>query len=81
MRRNPGRLVLSDVTSFKHPSFQDRAGQAAAEKRKSWDRLRLRPEPDELVAGACGYNADDSESLAAVGVKDPLFNRAPGASS
>ena len=37
------------MTSFKHPSFQDRAGQAAAEKKKSLDWLRLRPEPDELV--------------------------------
>lgn len=35
------------MTSFKHPSFQDRASQAAAEKKKALEQLRLRPEPDE----------------------------------
>jgi hypothetical protein len=35
------------MTSFKHPSFQDRVGQAAAEKEKALERLRLKPEPDE----------------------------------
>lgn len=40
------------MTSFKHPSFQDRAGQAAAEKQKALEQFRLRPEPDEvMVAG------------------------------
>jgi Family of unknown function (DUF6481) len=39
------------MTSFKHPSFQDRVGQAAAEKKKALEQLRLRPEPDqEMVA-------------------------------
>lgn len=35
------------MTSFKLPSFQDRAGQAAAAKDKALEQLRLRPEPDE----------------------------------
>ena len=39
------------MASFKHPTFQDRAGQAAAEKQKALEQLRLRPEPaEELVA-------------------------------
>ena len=37
------------MTSFKHPSFQDRAGQAADAKRKALEQLRLRPEPDEKM--------------------------------
>ena len=35
------------MTSFKHPSFQHRVGQAAAEKEKALEQLRLKPEPDE----------------------------------
>ena len=33
--------------SFKHPSFQDRAGQAALAKKKALEQLRLRPPRDE----------------------------------
>lgn len=40
------------MSSFKQPSFQDRAGQAAAAKNKALEQLRLRPEPDEeMMAG------------------------------
>jgi len=35
------------MTSFKDPSFQDRAGQAAQAKKKALEQLRLRPPPDE----------------------------------
>ena len=35
------------MSSFKHPSFQDRAGQAAAAKEKALERFRARPEPDQ----------------------------------
>lgn len=35
------------MTSFKHPSFQDRVGQASAAKKKALEQLRLRPELDE----------------------------------
>lgn len=38
------------MTSFKHPSFQDRVGQAAAAKQKALEQFRLRPEPDEEMA-------------------------------
>lgn len=34
------------MSTFKHPSFQDRAGQAAAAKNKALEQLRLRPKPD-----------------------------------
>src|SRR6185437_3620123 len=39
------------MTSFKHPSYQDRAGQAAAEKQKALEQLRLRPalDPDKVA--------------------------------
>jgi hypothetical protein len=37
------------MTSFKNPSFQDRAGQAAAAKEKALEQLRLRPAPDEEI--------------------------------
>jgi hypothetical protein len=35
--------------SFKDPSFQDRAGQAAQAKKKALEQLRLRPAPDEKI--------------------------------
>ncbi len=35
--------------SFKDPSFQDRAGQAAQAKKKALEQLRLRPAPDENI--------------------------------
>jgi hypothetical protein len=35
--------------SFKNPSFQDRAGQAAQAKNKALEQLRLRPPIDEKV--------------------------------
>ena len=35
------------MTSFKQPSFQHRASQAADAKEKALEQLRLRPEPDE----------------------------------
>lgn len=35
------------MTSFKHPSFQDRVGQAADAKERALEQLRLRPKPDE----------------------------------
>jgi hypothetical protein len=47
MRRNRGRLVHATMTTFKHPSFQDRVGQAADAKKRALEQLRLRPEPDE----------------------------------
>lgn len=37
------------MTSYKQPSFQDRAGQAADAKQKALEQLRLKPEPDEGV--------------------------------
>ena len=37
------------MASFKNPSFQDRARQAAEAKEKALDHLRLRPEPDRDV--------------------------------
>lgn len=40
------------MTSFKHPSFQDRAGQAADAKKRALEQLRLRPEPDEKMVAA-----------------------------
>ena len=39
------------MASFKNPSFQDRAGQAAEARKKALEQLRLKPAPDEkLVA-------------------------------
>jgi hypothetical protein len=35
--------------TFKNPSFQDRARQAADAKEKALNQLRLRPEPDQSV--------------------------------
>ena len=35
------------MASFKDPSFQDRAGQAADAKKKALEQLRMRPVPDE----------------------------------
>ena len=35
------------MTTFKHPSFQERVGQAADAKERALEQLRLRPEPDE----------------------------------
>jgi hypothetical protein len=35
------------MSSFKHPSFQDRASQAAGARAKALEQLRLRPEPSE----------------------------------
>jgi hypothetical protein len=35
------------MSTFKHPSFQDRVGQAADAKERALEHLRLRPEPDE----------------------------------
>jgi hypothetical protein len=40
---------MATVTSFKNPSFQDRARQAADAKKKALDQLRLRPDPDRAV--------------------------------
>ena len=37
------------MVSFKDPSFQHRAGQAADAKKKSLEQLRLRPLPDERI--------------------------------
>ena len=37
------------MASFKDPSFQHRAGQAAEAKKKSLEQLRLRPLPDEGI--------------------------------
>ena len=37
------------MKSFKNPSFQDRAGQAAAAKKQALDQLRTRPQPDEKI--------------------------------
>jgi hypothetical protein len=67
-----GSARSSAMTSFKHPSFQDRAGQAAAEKKKSLDRLRLRPEPDELVIAdrkAAGARRDAAQAEKAAAKK------------
>jgi uncharacterized protein DUF6481 len=35
--------------TFKNPSFQDRARQAADAKERALNKLRLRPEPDQSV--------------------------------
>ena len=35
------------MSSFKHPTFQDRAGQAADARAKALAQLRRRPEPSE----------------------------------
>src|SRR3978361_872090 len=35
------------MASFKNPSFEDRARQAAQAKEKALSQLRLRPDPDE----------------------------------
>jgi hypothetical protein len=37
------------MTSFRYPSFQDRARQAADAKNEALKQLRLRPEPDEKI--------------------------------
>jgi hypothetical protein len=37
------------MTSFKNPSFQDRARQAADAKERALNQLRSRPEPDAEV--------------------------------
>jgi len=37
------------MTSFKHPSFQDRVGQAADAKENALEQLRRRPKPDERM--------------------------------
>jgi hypothetical protein len=38
---------MATMTSFKNPSFQDRARQAAEAKEKALNQLRLRPDPDQ----------------------------------
>lgn len=61
---------LATMTSFKHPSFQDRVGQAADAKEKALEQLRLRPEPDEKIvaqrkaAGARRQAAQAEKSIA-----------------
>jgi hypothetical protein len=37
------------MASFKNPSFQDRARQAADAKEKALSHLRLRPDPNEAM--------------------------------
>jgi len=37
------------MASFKNPTFQDRAGQAASAKRDALDQLSRRPAPDEAL--------------------------------
>jgi hypothetical protein len=37
------------MASFKNPSFQDRARQAAEAKERALNQLRLRPDPDEEI--------------------------------
>jgi hypothetical protein len=43
------KMSTATMTSFKNPSFQDRARQAADAKEKALDQLRLRPDPDEEI--------------------------------
>jgi hypothetical protein len=53
------------MSSFKHPSFQDRVGQAAAAKQKALEQLRLRPEPDEKAVAerkAAGVRREAAET-------------------
>ena len=53
------------MASFKNPSFQDRAGQAAKAKREALDQLRNRPEPDEALAAQRQEAAERRETVRA----------------
>ncbi|RST31283.1 hypothetical protein HMF7854_10880 [Sphingomonas ginkgonis] len=65
MRRYRAWLVFWVMTPFKNPSFQDRAGQAAAEKIKALAQLRRRPEPDEESVVRTKAAAERREALRA----------------
>jgi len=54
--------------TFKHPSFQDRAEQAAREKQKALEQLRLKPGPDEETVAkrkAAGARRDVAQAAKA----------------
>lgn len=53
------------MTSFKNPSFQDRARQAADAKEKALNRLRLRPELDAEVLAQRKSAATQREAVQA----------------
>ena len=53
------------MASFKNPTFQDRAGQAAAAKREALDQLRSRPAPDEKLAAQRQQSAERRETIRA----------------
>ena len=58
--------------SFKYPSFQDRAGQAADAKQKALEQLRLRPEPDEKMVAerkASGERREAAQAAKSVAKK------------
>jgi Family of unknown function (DUF6481) len=60
------------MTSFKDPSFQDRARQAAAAKEKALDQLRFRPDlSEEVVArrAAAGARREGVRAKKAVAKK------------
>jgi hypothetical protein len=53
------------MTSFKHPSFRDRARQAADAKKRALSQLRLRPELDaETIAKRKAAAAEREEDRA-----------------
>jgi hypothetical protein len=60
----------SAMTSYKDPSFQDRTDQAAVQKEKALERLRGRPELDEVTvslrkAAGARREAAQAEKVAA----------------
>ena len=53
------------MASFKNPSFEDRARQAAQAKEKALSQLRLRPDPDEETVArrkAAGARREDVQA-------------------
>ena len=46
------------MASFKSPTFQDRAGQAASAKHQALEGLRLRPAPSEAVVAKRKQSAE-----------------------
>jgi hypothetical protein len=51
--------------SYKNPSFQDRAGQAAEAKKRALEQLRARPLPDEGVLAERKAAADRRQAAKA----------------
>jgi len=66
-------MSMTTMTSFKNPSFQDRARQAAEAKEKALNQLRLRPDPDQEVVAlrkAAGARREVVQAKKAIAKKE-----------